>query len=105
MTLMIAYFNACQELRTNTGNNGWCVPAREEYVALFKVVSTINDKITAILGTAVIAPNKEVETSACWTSRESSTMGTAGANLMTSGTGSTNTNKGNARRVRFILNF
>ena len=98
-------FNACQELRTNTGNNGWCVPAREEYVALFKVVSTINDKITAILGTAVIAPNKEVETSACWTSRESSTMGTAGANLMTSGTGSTNTNKGNARRVRFILNF
>ncbi len=95
-------FNACQELRTSTVNDRWCVPAREEYVYLFKVVSTINDKITAISGTTVIAPDKDVETSACWTSRESSTVG---AYLMTSGTGSTNTNKGNARRVRFILDF
>ena len=95
-------FNACQELRTSTVNDRWCVPAREEYVALFKVVSTINDKIRAISGTTVIAPDKDVETSACWTSRESSTMG---AYLMTSGTGSINTNKGNARRVRFILDF
>lgn len=95
-------FNACQELRTSTVNDRWCVPAREEYVALFKVVSTINDKIRAISGTTVIAPDKDVETSACWTSRESSTMG---AYLMTSGTGSANTNKGNARRVRFILDF
>lgn len=95
-------FNACQELRTSTVNDRWCVPAREEYVDLFKVVSTINDKITAISGTTVIAPDKDVETSACWTSRESGSMG---AYLMTSGTGSTAINKGNARRVRFILDF
>lgn len=93
-------FNACQELRTSTGNNGWCVPAYGEYTALFKVVSTINDKITAISGTAVIVPG---ETDGYWTSQESNTMS---AFFMNSGTSSTNINKkGNSKRVRFVLDF
>lgn len=29
-------FNACQELRTSTGNNGWCVPAYREYIDLLR---------------------------------------------------------------------
>ena len=52
-------FNACQELRTRTGNNGWYIPSTKEYAHLFRVVSTINNKITAISGgTEVVIPTK-----------------------------------------------
>ena len=94
-------FNACQELRTSTGNNGWCVPAYGEYTALFQVVSTINDKITAISGTELVAPTGE--SNGYWTSKENNNS--SGAIIMQSGTGSTNTNKGNGRKVRFVLDF
>lgn len=94
-------FNACQELRTSTGNNGWCVPAYGEYTALFQVVSTINDKITAISGTELVTPTGE--SNGYWTSKENNNS--SGAIIMQSGTGSTNTNKGNGRKVRFVLDF
>lgn len=93
-------FNACQEQRTNTGNNGWYVPCDKEYVALFKVKSTINDKIKAISGTEVIAPTGESD--GYWTSRENSNIG---AFIMQSDTSSTNINKGSGRKVRFVLDF
>lgn len=94
-------FNACQELRTSTGNNGWCVPIMKEYVALFRAVSTINDKITAISGTGVIEPTGESD--GYWTSEEDNN--TYAAFIMRSGTGSTNINKGCDRKVRFVLDF
>lgn len=94
-------FNACQDLRTSTGNDGWCVPIMKEYVALFRVVSTINDKITAISGTEVIKPTGESD--GYWTSKEDNN--TYAAFIMRSGTGSTNINKGCDRRVRFVLDF
>lgn len=93
-------FNACKELRTSTGNNGWCVPVMEEYAALFKVASTIDDKITAISGTTLFIPSDYSD--GYWTSTES---GTIAAFLMASGTGSTAINKANGHRVRFILDF
>lgn len=93
-------FNACKEQRTSTQNNGWCVPAYGEYVALFNVKSTINAKIKAISGTEVIAPTGESD--GYWTSKENSTMG---AFIMRSATGSNNTNKGDSKRVRFVLDF
>lgn len=94
-------FNACQELRTSTGNDGWCVPVTEEYAALLKVASTIDDKITAISGgTALVTPTGESD--GYWTSNE---MVSYSANLMDSATGSFATNKGNGHRVRFILDF
>ena len=94
-------FNACQELRTSTGNNGWCVPAYGEYTALFQVVSTINDKITAISGAELVTPTGE--SNGYWTSKENNNS--SGAIIMQSGTGSTNTNKGNGRKVCFVLDF
>lgn len=94
-------FNACQDLRTSTGNNGWCVPAYGEYTALFEVKSTINNKITAISGgTELIAPTEESD--GYWTSKENSAMG---AFYMKSGGGSSNINKGYSYRVRFVLDF
>ena len=94
-------FNACQDLRTSTGNDGWCVPIMKEYVALFRVVSTINDKITAISGTEVIEPTGESD--GYWTSKEDNN--TYAAFIMRSGTGSININKGSKRKVRFVLDF
>ena len=93
-------FNACQEQRTNTGNDRWYVPRTLEYTALFKVRSTINDRITAISGTEVIAPTGDSDS--YWTSEENSS---AGAFYMKSDNGSTNTNKGDSKKVRFILDF
>lgn len=94
-------FNACQELRTSTGNNGWCVPVMEEYAALFKTVSTINGKITAISGgVAVVAPTGDKD--GYWTSTEIEKLA---AYLMNSGNGSGGINKANDHRVRFILDF
>ena len=92
--------NACQELGTSTGNNGWCGRVMGEYAALFKTVSTINGKITAISGTEVIAPTGESD--GYWTSKEIEKLA---AYLMNSGSGSNGINKANGRRVRFILDF
>lgn len=97
-------FNACKELRTSTGNDGWCVPVMEEYAALFKVASTIDDKMTAISGTTLFIPSDYSD--GYWTSTESGTgSGTIAAYLMVSGSGSTAINKANGHRVRFILDF
>lgn len=95
-----AIFNACQNLRTSTGNNGWCVPVQKEYVDLLKVESTINGKITAISGVALVIPTGDSD--GYWTSTEDNAIA---AFLMTSGTGATNINKANGKRVRFILDF
>lgn len=94
-------FNACKELRTSTGRDGWYIPAFSDCTSLFKAASTINSKITAISGgTALVIPTGESD--GCWTSTESSTMG---ANIMISDTGATNINKENAKKVRFVLDF
>lgn len=93
-------FNACKELRTSTGRDGWCVPVMEEYVALLRVASTINNKITAISGTTLFIPSNDSD--GYWTSTESGTMA---AFLMKSGTSSGGINKANGHRVRFILDF
>lgn len=94
-------FNACQELRTSTQNNGWCVPIMMEYADLFDVKSTINDKIRAISGTEVIEPTGESD--GYWTSLEDNQP--YAAFIMDSRNSSTNINKGNKRKVRFVLDF
>lgn len=93
-------FNACQELRTSTGNNGWCVPAYREYIDLFKVVSTINNKITAISGTTLFIPSDYSD--GYWTSTE---MTSNTANLMMSDSSAGAMNKDLSHRVRFMLDF
>lgn len=93
-------FNACQELRTSTGNNGWCVPAYREYIDLFKVVSTINNKITAISGTTLFIPSNYSD--GYWTSTE---MTSNTANLMMSDSSAGAMNKDLSHRVRFMLDF
>lgn len=93
-------FNACQELRTSTGNNGWCVPAYREYIDLFKVVSTINNKITAISGTTLLIPSSYSD--GYWTSTE---MASNTANLMMSDSSAGAMNKDLSHRVRFMLDF
>ena len=97
-------FNACKELRTSTGNDGWYIPNTTEYVNLFNVVSTINNKITAISGgTEVVIPTKELDASGYWTSKEDQT--TTSALMMYYAKGSKNTSKANEHKVRFILDF
>ena len=97
-------FNACKELRTSTGNDGWYIPNTTEYVNLFNVVSTINSKITAISGgTEVVIPTKELDASGYWTSKEDQTTTTA--LMMYYAKGSKNTSKANEHKVRFILDF
>lgn len=97
-------FNACKELRTSTGNDGWYIPNTTEYVNLFNVVSTINNKITAISGgTEVVIPTKELDASGYWTSKEDQTTTTA--LMMYYAKGSKNTSKANEHKVRFILDF
>lgn len=93
-------FNACQELRTSTGNNGWCVPAYREYIDLFKVVSTINNKITAISGTTLFIPSNYSD--GYWTSTE---MTSNTANLMMSDSSAGAMNKDLSHKVRFMLDF
>lgn len=93
-------FSACQELRTSTGNNGWCVPAYREYIDLFKVVSTINNKITAISGTTLFIPSNYSD--GYWTSTE---MTSNTANLMMSDSSAGAMNKDLSHRVRFMLDF
>lgn len=93
-------FSACQELRTSTGNNGWCVPAYREYIDLFKVVSTINNKITAISGTTLFIPSDYSD--GYWTSTETSSNA---ANLMMSDSSAGAMNKDLSHRVRFMLEF
>lgn len=97
-------FNACKELRTSTGNDGWYIPNTTEYVNLFNVVSTINNKITAISGgTEVVIPTEELDASGYWTSKEDQTTTTA--LMMYYAKGSKNTSKANEHKVRFILDF
>lgn len=93
-------FSACQDLRTSTGNNGWCVPAYREYIDLFKVVSTINNKITAISGTTLFIPSDYSD--GYWTSTETSSNA---ANLMMSDSSAGAMNKDLSHRVRFMLDF
>ena len=94
-------FNACQELRTSTGNDGWYIPVPMEYVALFKVKSTINDKIKAISGgTELVAPTETSDD--YWTSTEATSTT---AFIMFSDSNASTINKVNSRKVRFILDF
>lgn len=93
-------FNACKELRTSTGNNGWYIPILPEYSDLFKVASTINNKITAISGTTLFIPSDY--TDGYWTSTEVSSNT---ANLMVSDYSAGAINKDRSHRVRFMLEF
>lgn len=93
-------FNACKELRTSTGNNGWYIPILPEYSDLFKVASTINNKITAISGTTLFIPSDY--TDGYWTSTEVSSNT---ANLMMSDYSAGAINKDRSHRVRFMLEF
>ena len=96
-------FNACQELRTRTGNNGWYIPSTKEYAHLFRVVSTINNKITAISGgTEVVIPTKELNASTYWSSCEENQFT---AFRMTSATEAYDTSKEDKHKVRFMLDF
>ena len=93
-------FNACKELRTSTGKDGWYIPVRPEYTELFKLKSTINDKITAISGTTLFTPTGTSDS--YWTSSEDA----AGrAYILNSPTSSDAVIKDNNGRVRFILDF
>ena len=96
-------FNACQELRTRTGNNGWYIPSTKEYAHLFRVVSTINNKITAISGgTEVVIPTKELNASTYWSSCEENQFT---AFKMTSATEAYDASKEDKHKVRFMLDF
>lgn len=93
-------FNACQDLRTSTGNDGWYIPHTREYVHLFNVASTINKKITAISGTTLFIPNDYSDS--YWTSVEKASNQ---AYLMVNASSAGAINKANSDRVRFILDF
>ena len=93
-------FNACQDLRTSTGNDRWYIPGGGDYAHLFNAVSTINNKITAISGgTEVVIPNYS---NYYWTSEETASNA---ANVMMSNIAISPINKGSSYRVRFVLNF
>ena len=93
-------FNACQDLRTSTGNDRWYVPGSSDYAHLFNAVSTINNKITAISGgTGVVIPNYS---NFYWTSEEADSNT---ANVMMTNIGIGAINKGTSYRVRFVLDF
>ena len=93
-------FNACQDLRTSTGNDRWYVPGSSDYAHLFNAVSTINNKITAISGgTGVVIPDYS---NFYWTSEETASNT---ANVMMTNIGIGAINKGISYRVRFVLNF
>ena len=93
-------FNACKELRTSTGKDGWYIPTPPEYSDLSNVASTINNKITAISGTTLFVPSDY--TDGYWTSTEVSSNT---ANLMISGYSAGTVNKDCSHRVRFMLDF
>ena len=93
-------FNACQEQRTNTGNDRWYIPGSSDYAHLFNAASTINNKITAISGgTGVVIPDYS---NFYWTSEETASNT---ANVMMTNIGIGAINKGSSYRVRFVLNF
>jgi hypothetical protein len=93
-------FNACQEQRTNTGNDRWYIPGSSDYAHLFNAASTINNKITAISGgTGVVIPNYS---NFYWTSEETASNT---ANVMMTNIGIGAINKGSSYRVRFVLDF
>ena len=93
-------FKLCQEQRTNTGNDGWYIPVSVEYRDLLKVANTINNKITAISGTALFIPSDS--SNSYWTSTEATN---ATAFTMYSDSNASDINKENSRKVRFILDF
>ncbi|MEI3461545.1 MAG: DUF6562 domain-containing protein [Bacteroides eggerthii] len=96
-------FNACQELRTSTGNDGWYIPSPADYKELFNEVNNINNKITAISGgTAVVIPTQEVRTTHYWTSEE---YDIDDAIRITAAAAIANELKHYDHKVRFVLDF
>ena len=93
-------FKLCQELRISTGNDGWYIPVPMEYVDLLKVANTIDDKITAISGTALFIPTDYSD--GYWTSKEATN--TTAFTMYTASNAST-IRKVNSSKVRFILDF
>lgn len=95
-------FNACQTLRTETGNDGWYIPGR--YYDFFRdesVVTAINSKLTAANGVALVVPTGD--SNAYWTSVETSD-GRGAMKQIASGS-ATSSNKANTYKVRFVLDF
>lgn len=94
-------FNACKELRTSTGNDGWYIPVQMEYLDLLsKVASTIDDKITAISGTTLFVPSDYSD--GYWTSIEEDSNK---AYLMMNASDAAVLSKDYSHRVRFMLDF
>lgn len=94
-------FDACQQLQTETGNDGWYIPAN--YYDLFEesVVTAINNKITTASGVALVVPTGL--DNGYWTSFEAT--GTAYAYLQRSSGSGTGHTKSNTHKVRFVLDF
>lgn len=95
-------FKACQQLQTETGNDGWYIP--ESYFYFFlqssAVATAINDKITTAGGVELVAPTKG---NAYWTSFENTNEK---AYLQTgSGTRIGDNVKSEMHRVRFVFDF
>lgn len=96
-------FNACQELRTSTGNDGWYIPSPADYEELFNEVNNINNKITAISdGTAVVIPTQGERTTHYWTSEE---CDIDDAIRITAAAAIANEFKNYGHKVRFVLDF
>lgn len=96
-------FNACQELRTSTGNDGWYIPSPADYKELFNEVNNINNKITAISGgTAVVIPTQGERTTHYWTSEE---YDIDDAIRITAAAAIANELKNYNHKVRFVLDF
>ena len=96
-------FNACQELRTSTGNDGWYIPSPADYEELFNEVNNINNKIMAISdGTAVVIPTQGERTTHYWTSEE---CDIDDAIRITAAAAIANEFKNYGHKVRFVLDF
>ena len=96
-------FKSCQELRTSTGEERWYIPVVNDYIDdLFKVVSTINNKISAISGTEVVVASQLESNTAYWSSQE---HGKSYAYLIIDDDRSSQSYKKVQAKVRFVLDF
>lgn len=96
-------FKSCQELRTSTGEERWYIPVVNDYIDdLFKVVSTINNKISAISGTEVVVASQLESNTAYWSSQEAAR---SNAYLIINYNRSSQSYKNAQAKVRFVLDF
>ena len=97
-------FNACKQLRDNTGNDGWYIPAdyRVFFINNSAVANAINGKISKKSGTPIVAPDGS-NVPNYWNSRESNE---SNAWIQTTGRGDGMAiQKKGENKVRFVLDF